>query len=120
VQPLEPPRCSFLLPFADSRFDDGLGGGIDETVSSVFGADWLVSSASSSDFTVVIFLSGLCKTLPEGVCSVTGCGCSIGCSLDTALFRSKKTLHKNGKTTSPEAVTPIGKQPPGGGSSALD
>jgi hypothetical protein len=45
---------------------------------------------------------------------------SIGAAAAEPLFRSRKPLHINGKTTSPEAVTPIGKHPPGGGSSALE
>ncbi|HVQ72020.1 MAG TPA: hypothetical protein VMT08_31435 [Bradyrhizobium sp.] len=37
-----------------------------------------------------------------------------------ALCRSMKSLQVNGKTISPEAVTPIGVQPPGGGPASED
>jgi hypothetical protein len=105
-----------LFESAGSRFRDGF---IDATVSTVEGGGWLSSGLLSSDFLAAVLSSG---SVELAAVSGNGFSCTVGVSVTAArpLFRSRNPLQRNGNTTSPEDVTPIGKQPPGGVSSTLD
>ncbi len=105
-----------LIESSGSRLRDGF---IDETVSTVEGGGWFVSDLLISDFFATVFSSGSAEL---AAVSGNGFSCSVGVSVVAAapLLRSRNPLQRNGNTTSPEDVTPIGKQPPGGVSSTLD
>src|ERR1700727_3059428 len=121
AQPAELLKRIFLFGFAlfesvGSRFRGGM---TDETVSGVEGDGWLASGSLSSDFFVAIFSSGAVELTAD---SGDGFSCSVGVFVVAAalLLRSRNPLQRNGNTTSPEDVTPIGKQPPGGVSSTSE